>query len=83
MQGPFDTAAMLHGCDGLEGGSAIWALDIDANCASNVAFSLKLPAILPVSSYLGHAVSVQSSSGTVIGCGRFEALFPVDASYRG
>ena len=82
-QGPYDTVTMLHGCDGLEGGSTVWALGISANCSSNVAFSLRLPTVLAVPSYLGHAVSVQNSSGGILGCGRFEALFPVDASYRG
>ena len=45
------------------------------------AFVRELP-LLSVTSYIGHAVSVQTSSGTIIGCGRFETLFPVDASYR-
>ena len=50
---------------------------------SNATFSQQLFEIGSVSSYLGHAVSVQNSSGAVIGCGRFETLFSVDASYRG
>lgn len=28
-------------------------------------------------------MSVQNSSGTTLGCGRLETLFPVDASYKG
>lgn len=59
------------------------ALDMGVNCWSNVVFSRKLPDGLRNISYLGHAVTVQDSSGAIIGCGQFKNLFAVDASYRG
>lgn len=83
MQGEYGIVAMLHGCEGLEAGTTILALDMGVNCLSNVVFSQKLPDGLKNISYIGHAVSVQDSSGAIIGCGQFNTLFPVDASYRG
>lgn len=77
LQGPYDT--MLHGCGGLkEGISNIMVLEI--NNVTSFAFSQKIPEA--VSSYSGRALSVQSSSGTILGCGRIETLSSVDASYR-
>ena len=77
MQGPYDI--MLHGCSGVEEGQHLELLCI---AVANSAFSLQLP-VQTVTSYIGHAVSVQTSSGAILGCGRLETLFPVDASYRG
>ena len=58
-------------------------MNISVNCQSNVTFSQLLSEPLLLSSYLGHALSVQNSSGAILGCGRLETLFPVYASYRG
>lgn len=60
-------------------------MDISVDCQSNANFSqqLSLAHLFNLSSYLGCAVSVQNSSGAILGCGRFESLFPVTAIYRG
>ena len=80
LQGPYDVVALVHGCSGLEGGTTI--LDVDINCLSDINFSRQFskPQMFP--SFVGHAVSVQNSSGTILGCGRFETQFPVYASYK-
>ena len=81
MQGrPYDTAS--GGCNNLEGGITI--LDIGVHCLqSNIDFSQLLTKPLMFFSYIGHTVSIQQSSGAILGCGRFESHFPVYASYRG
>ena len=81
LQGPYDT--ILHGCGDLEGGKVLRTLVTGASYLPNATFSQQLSETLMLSSYIGHAVSVQNSSGAVLGCGRFETLFSVDASYRG
>ena len=81
LQGSYDT--ILHGCVGLDEGNVLRSLVTSNSSLSNATFSQQLFEADSVSSYLGHAVSVQNSSGAVIGCGRFETLFSVDASYRG
>lgn len=74
---------MLHGCDGLEGGMTLRALT-GANYLQNSKFLQQLSRTALLSSDInGHSVSVQTSSGVVIGCGRLETLFPVNANYRG
>ena len=78
MQSPYDI--MLHGCNVVEGGTRTMTVINDLQISS--AFVRQLP-LLTVTSNIGHAVSVQTSSGTIVGCGRFETLFPVDVSYRG
>ena len=77
MQGPYNV--MLQGCKGVEGGATTMAVINELQMSS--VFVRQAP-LLSLTSYVGHAVSVQTSSGTIIGCGRFETLFPVDASYR-
>ena len=81
LQGPYDV--MLHGCDTVQGGTTLRTLVTDVNLP-NFTFSQRLPEVLAVTStsYLWHAVSVQTSSGTILGCGRLETLFPVEGSYR-
>lgn len=98
LQGPYDTSAMLHICDGMEGGATL--LDIGVTCQSNAYFSQEFtlysllafyPAtfsqqlsISPIwTFFLGYAVSVQNSSGAILGCGRIESQFSVAAIYRG
>ena len=71
----------MHGCSGLEGGTTI--LEIDVNCMSAANFSQQISKSRILSSYVSQAVSVQNSSGTILGCGRFETHFPVYASYNG
>ena len=78
MQGPYNV--MLQGCKGVEGGATTMAVINELQMPST--FVRQAP-LLSLTSYVGHAVSVQTSSGTIIGCGRLETLFPVDASYRG
>ena len=82
LQGPYDV--MLQGCDSVQGGTTLRTLVTDVNLP-NFTFSQRLPEVLAVTStsYLWHAVSVQTSSGTILGCGRLETLFPVEGSYRG
>ena len=60
-------------------------MDISVNCQSSVTFTQQLsePLLSSSYSYLGHAVSVQNSTGAILGCGRLETLFPVYASYAG
>ena len=83
LQGPYDI--MLHGCSSVKGGTTLRTLVTGINYLPSITFSqqlLDLPAAT-LTSYLGHAVSVQTSSGTILGCGRLETLFTIDASYRG
>ena len=59
-------------------------LDINVHCLqSTIDVSQQLTKPLSVFFYIGHAVSVQNSSGAILGCGRFESHFPVYASYHG
>ena len=58
-------------------------LVIGASYLPNTTFSFKLLDTNIVTSYIGYAVSVQTASGTILGCGRLENVFPVDASYQG
>ena len=83
LQGPYDT--ILHGCDGLEGEKllAIRALVTDGHYLPNATFTQQLSQTVILPSYLGHAVSFQNATGAILGCGRLEAVFPVDASYQG
>ena len=69
----------------MKGGTTLRNLVTGINYLPNATFSQRLSEDLAatLTSYLGHAVSVQTSSGTILGCGRLETLFPVDASYRG
>ena len=64
-------------------GTTLRTLATDVNLP-NATFSQKLPEFLAVTStsYLWHAVSVQTSSGTILGCGRLETLFSVEGSYN-
>lgn len=58
-------------------------LNLSVHCPQqNARFSQQLTNPLMVSSYIRHAVSVQNSSGSILGCGRLESHFPVFASYR-
>ena len=81
LQGPYDV--MLHGCDSVQGGTTLRTLVTDVSLP-NAIFSQKLPEFLAgtSTSYLWHAVSVQTSSGTILGCGRLETLFSVEGSYN-
>ena len=72
---------MLHGCDGLNEAAPLQVLIEDANYLPNASFSQQLETLHQ--NYNGHAVSIQTSSGDIIGCGRFEPRFNVEASYRG
>ena len=82
LQGPYDT--MLHRCDGLEGGITLRSPTTDAYYMPSSPFLQKLPRTTLLSSnIIGYAVSVQTSTGVVIGCARFENQFPVDATFRG
>lgn len=76
---------MLHGCDGVGTTLPIQALLIGANYQPNATLFQKLPRsqTFVVTAYSGYAVSVQTPSGTILGCGRLENVYPVDASYRG
>ena len=67
----------------MDGGTALQVLVPSANYLSNVTLWWQFPLVLPVTSYIGHLVSVQTSTGTIVGCGRLETIFPVDAIYRG
>ena len=82
LQDPY--FVMLHGCKSVEGAATLRTLVTGVNLP-NITFSQRLSEILAVTStsYLWHAVSVQTSSGTILGCGRLETLFPVEGSYRG
>ena len=78
LQGPYDTAPMLHGCDCLEGGKTLLTLD------AGVIFSFSRQFLLPpISSHRDHAISVQTPSGEILGCGRVEKCFAVNAMYKG
>ena len=58
-------------------------MDIAVDCLiPNASFSQQLSKSLNFSSYLGYAVSIQTSCGTILGCGWFERHFPVYASYQ-
>ena len=81
LQGPYDT--ILHGCDSLEGGKLIGALVAGGRSLPNATFTQQLSQTVILPSYIGLAVSIQNSSGAVLGCGRLETVFPVDASYQG
>ena len=72
---------MVGGCRRLDNGTKI--LDLAVDCPQpNVNFSRQVTQPFMVSSYIGNAVSVQHSSGTILGCGRLERHFPVYARYR-
>lgn len=73
---------MLHGCDVLGGGTELQALVTGADYLPNATFTQQVVGALTLTTYIGHAVSVQTSSGSMLGCGRLETLFPVDASYQ-
>ena len=75
---------MLNGCNSVEGAATLRTLVTGVNLP-NITFSQRLSEVLAVTStsFLWHAVSVQTSSGTILGCGRLETLFPVEGSYRG
>ena len=73
---------MLHGCDVVAATLPLKALVIGASYLPNTTFSFKLFDTIIVTSYIGYAVSVQTASGTILGCGRLENVFPVDASYQ-
>ena len=81
LQGPYDT--MLNGCDGLKNKTILRNLITGANYLPNATFSRQLDETFDISSHLGHAISVQTPSGTILGCGRLATVFPVVASYRG
>ena len=83
MQGPYDT--MLRGCDALEGeiSNQVVVTELNIVNLTRPGFPLKLLKTYTVSSYLRHAVSVQNSSGGILGCGRIETLSAVAASYQG
>ena len=74
---------MLHGCDGVTAALPLSSLVIGANYLPNTTFSKKLFNAISVIDYIGFAVSVQTQSGIILGCGRLETVFPVDASYQG
>ena len=60
------------------------ALDTNANFLLNSPYLQQLSRTALLSSSVNRqAVSVQTSTGVVIGCARFERLFPVDATFRG
>lgn len=69
---------MLHGCDDLEGGEIILTLDAEVNCSFSRQLSLPL-----LSSHRDLAISVQTSSGEILGCGSVEGSFSVHAMYKG
>ena len=78
LQGPYDTVPMLHGCDDLEGGKVLLTLD------AGVSFSFSRQLSQPLNfSHRDHAISVQTPSGEILGCGRVEESFPVNAMYKG
>ena len=81
LQGPYDTTQ--RGCNGLEGVKVVRVLVKDVNYLPNATFLRQLSETIVFSSYLGHAVSFQNATGAILGCGRLEAVFPVDASYQG
>ena len=82
LQGPYDT--MLHRCAGLEGGTTLITLVTGANYLPNSPFMQQLSInTLTSSNIIGYAASIQTSTRVVIGCARFENLFPVDATFRG
>ena len=74
---------MMHGCAGLEGGTSVKVLVEQVHFLENATFSKRLSEVLIVSNYLRHAVSVQDSSGAILGCGRIETLSAVSATHRG
>ena len=74
---------MLHGCSSVKGGTTLRTLVTGINYLPSITFSQQLLELPTLTSYLGHAVSVQTSSGAILGCGRLETLFTIDASYRG
>ena len=79
MQGPYNT--MMHECAGLAEGTSVLVEQV--HFMKNATFSKKLSEVLIVSNYLRHAVSVQDSSGAILGCGRIETLSAVAATHRG
>ena len=85
VQGPYDS--ILHGCAGLElkGGNVLRELVVmvGAKNMPDASFTRQLSETANLFTYLGHAVSIQNSSGEILGCGRFETVFPVDAGYQG
>ena len=69
-------------CNSSEGVTNI--VDLTVNCSLSADFSRQISNSMKHSSYLGHAVSVQTSSGDILGCGRrVESHFPVYAEYNG
>ena len=75
------TTSLMSRCNSRERGEKITKITI--NCSLNADFSKQISNAMKYSSYLGHAVSVQTSSGEILGCGRFESHFPVYAEYNG
>ena len=74
---------MQQGCDSLMGGPPLQVLVTDANYLPNLTFHQSLGETLALTPLSGHGVSVQTTDGTILGCGRLQTVFPVDASYQG
>ena len=81
MQGPYDT--LMHECASLEGGTSGRILIELENQTGVVPFSTHISEDLTLSSYLGHGISFQDSSGEILACSRIVTLSAVSAAHRG
>ena len=81
LQDPTTSNAAMPRCN--SSGMTANTMRMTVNCALNADFSKQISNAVKYSSYLGHAVSVQTSSGDILGCGRFDRHFPVNAEYNG
>ena len=75
------TTSLMPRCISSEGVTNI--MDLTVNCSLNAGFSKEISKTMNYSSYHGHAASVQTSSGNILGCGMIEPHFPVYAEYNG
>ena len=75
------TTSLMPRCNSLERGKNV--METTINCSLDADFSKQISNAMKHSSYLGHAVSIQTSSGDILGCGRVESHFPVYAEYNG
>jgi len=81
LQGPTTSNSAMPRCN--SSGMTTYTMHITVICALNADFSKQISNAVKFSSYLGHAVSVQTLSGDILGCGKFESHFPVNAEYNG
>ena len=74
---------LMHECASLEGGTSGRILIELENQTGIVPFSTHISDDLTLSSYLGHGISFQDSSGEILACSRIVTLSAVSAAHRG